>query len=90
MSTLYTFVIVLSLRELKVYTLCGLPTQQVRINSFLGLQKLQFEHSVFQPGILLGMICIILWTLCVYKDQSRLCNGAIFFAFLQHLVESDV
>ena len=40
-----------------------------QINSFLGLQKGQFEHSVFQPGILLSMICIILWTLCVYKDR---------------------
>ncbi|CAE7375478.1 unnamed protein product [Symbiodinium sp. CCMP2592] len=47
-----------------------------QINSFLGLQKEQFDHSVFQPGILLGMICIILWTLCVYKDHNRLCNTA--------------
>ena len=43
-----------------------------QINSFLGLQKSQFEHSLFQPGILLGMICIILWTLCVYKEFRRI------------------
>mmetsp|Transcript_1554 Transcript_1554/g.3660 ORF Transcript_1554/g.3660 Transcript_1554/m.3660 type:complete len:710 (+) Transcript_1554:34-2163(+) len=43
-----------------------------QINSFLGLQKEQFDHSVFQPGILLGMICIILWTLCVYKEFRRI------------------
>ena len=38
------------------------------VNSFLGLSKYQFEVESFQPGILLSMLCIILWTLCVYKE----------------------
>eukprot|EP00438_Fugacium_kawagutii_P016809 Skav203768 [mRNA] locus=scaffold206:110403:111860:+ [translate_table: standard] len=38
------------------------------VNSFLGLSEHQFELGSFQPGILLSMLCIILWTLCVYKE----------------------
>ena len=39
------------------------------INSFLGMDKEDFQQSAFQPGILLCMLCIVLWTLCVYKDR---------------------
>ncbi|CAE7330147.1 unnamed protein product [Symbiodinium sp. CCMP2592] len=39
-----------------------------QINSFLGLEKTQYVHGTFQPGILLSMLCIVLWTLCVYKE----------------------
>ncbi|CAE7359095.1 unnamed protein product [Symbiodinium pilosum] len=37
------------------------------VNSFLGMEKKQFDLPVFQPGVLLCMLCIVLWTLCVYK-----------------------
>ena len=38
------------------------------INDFLGLQPLDFVFSPWQPGTLLCMLCILLWSLCVYKD----------------------
>ena len=38
------------------------------INSFLGLEADDFGRSIFQPGVLLCMLCIIQWSLCVYKD----------------------
>jgi len=38
------------------------------INSFLGLQVGQFSPDAFQPGVLLCMLCILLWSLCVYKE----------------------
>ena len=38
------------------------------INSFLGLHETEFERPTLQPGVLLCMLCIILWSLCVYKD----------------------
>ena len=34
----------------------------------MGLGPLDFEPSFFQPGILLCMLCILLWSLCVYKE----------------------
>lgn len=38
-----------------------------QINSFLGLEANEFEPAGFRPGILLAMLCILLW--CLY-----LCN----------------
>ena len=38
------------------------------INDFLGLQPEEFAMNVWQPGTLLCMLCILLWSLCVYKD----------------------
>ncbi|CAJ1359734.1 unnamed protein product [Effrenium voratum] len=38
------------------------------INSFLGLRLGQFSPNAFQPGVLLCMLCILLWSLCVYKE----------------------
>ena len=38
------------------------------VNSFLGLSTYEFATEGFQPGVLLSMLCIILWTLCVYKE----------------------
>lgn len=38
------------------------------INGFLGLDRSQFVLGTFQPGVLLCMLCIVLWTLCVYKE----------------------
>ena len=38
------------------------------INSFLGLGTQDFEPQFFQPGILLCVLCILLWSLCVYKE----------------------
>ncbi|CAE7375495.1 unnamed protein product [Symbiodinium sp. CCMP2592] len=42
------------------------------INSFLGLSELDFEPPFFQPGVLLCMLCIIQWSLCVYKELRRI------------------
>ena len=39
------------------------------INSFLGLRLGQFSPNAFQPGVLLCMLCILLWSLCVYKES---------------------
>ncbi|CAJ1440318.1 unnamed protein product [Effrenium voratum] len=39
-----------------------------QINSFLGLQTSEFYEGAFQPGVLLCMLCVVLWTLCVYKE----------------------
>lgn len=38
------------------------------INSYMGLKHDEFEVGFFQPGILLCMLCILLWALCVYKE----------------------
>ena len=38
------------------------------INNFLGLQPTEFTLNFWQPGTLLCMLCILLWSLCVYKD----------------------
>ncbi|CAE7697022.1 VPS11 [Symbiodinium sp. CCMP2592] len=38
------------------------------INSFLGLSTLQFEDSTFEPGVLLAVLCILLWNLCIYRE----------------------
>ncbi|CAE7572710.1 hypothetical protein AK812_SmicGene25178 [Symbiodinium microadriaticum] len=38
------------------------------INSFLGLEVYQFEPGPFQPGVLLCLLCILLWSFCVYKE----------------------
>ena len=38
------------------------------INDFLGLQTQDFAFNFWQPGTLLCMLCILLWSLCVYKE----------------------
>ena len=38
------------------------------INSFLGLSTLQFDNSTFEPGVLLAVLCILLWNLCIYRE----------------------
>ncbi|CAE7344491.1 unnamed protein product [Symbiodinium natans] len=38
------------------------------INSFLGLKDGSLQAPFFRPGVLLCTVCIILWTLCVYKE----------------------
>ncbi|CAE6951125.1 unnamed protein product [Symbiodinium natans] len=38
-----------------------------QINDFLGLQATEFDFNFWQPGTLLCMLCILLWSLCVYK-----------------------
>ena len=41
------------------------------INSYLGLEKLgglAFEPPTFQPGVLLSVLCILLWNICVFKE----------------------
>eukprot|EP00913_Durusdinium_trenchii_P015995 g15032.t1 len=46
------------------------------INSYLGLNVAAFEPEFFQPGVLLSVLCILLWSLCVYKDcfSKRICD----------------
>ena len=44
------------------------------VNSFLGMEKDGFDLPAFQPGILLCMLCIVLWALCVYKDCTKSCR----------------
>ncbi|CAE7289940.1 VPS11 [Symbiodinium natans] len=39
-----------------------------QINSFLGLGAEDFVPGFFQPGILLCLLCILHWSLCVYKE----------------------
>ncbi|OLQ04216.1 Eukaryotic translation initiation factor isoform 4G-2 [Symbiodinium microadriaticum] len=41
-----------------------------QINDFLGLQTGGFEFNLFQPGTLLCLLCILLWSLCVYKAST--------------------
>ncbi|CAK9005799.1 Vacuolar protein sorting-associated protein 11-like [Durusdinium trenchii] len=38
------------------------------INSYMSLDKDQFDAGFFPIGILLCMLCILLWALCVYKE----------------------
>ncbi|CAJ1444957.1 unnamed protein product [Effrenium voratum] len=38
------------------------------INSFLGLKQGQFQPGWFQPGVLLNLLCILLWSFCVFKE----------------------
>ena len=40
-----------------------------RINKFLALGKDDLEPPVFQIGVMLCVLCILLWSLCVYKDR---------------------
>eukprot|EP00439_Symbiodinium_sp_Y106_P080527 s516_g19.t1 len=42
------------------------------VNSFLGMEKDEFILPAFRPGILLCMLCIVLWTLCIYKEFRRI------------------
>ncbi|CAE7358401.1 unnamed protein product [Symbiodinium natans] len=42
------------------------------VNSFLGMDKAQFDLPAFQPGVLLCMLCIVLWTLCVNKEFRQI------------------
>ncbi|CAE7298639.1 unnamed protein product [Symbiodinium necroappetens] len=42
------------------------------VNSFLGMEKDEFTLPAFRPGILLCMLCIVLWTLCIYKEFRRI------------------
>mmetsp|Transcript_38039 Transcript_38039/g.81816 ORF Transcript_38039/g.81816 Transcript_38039/m.81816 type:complete len:687 (+) Transcript_38039:35-2095(+) len=46
-----------------------------QINSFLGLKVDEFEAVFFQPGSLLCMLCILLWSLCVYKEYRSIWLG---------------
>eukprot|EP00435_Cladocopium_sp_Y103_P054786 s468_g18.t1 len=39
-----------------------------QINSFLGLGTDDFQPGFLQPGILLCMLCILHWSLCVYRE----------------------
>ena len=39
------------------------------VNSFLGMEKDEFTLPAFRPGILLCMLCIVLWTLCILKER---------------------
>jgi len=48
---------------------CREATLVSHINSYMGLKHDEFEVGFFQPGILLCMLCILLWALCVYKDR---------------------
>ena len=43
-------------------------TMVMHINNYLGLKPDQFEAGFLQPGILLCVLCIVLWGLCIYKD----------------------
>eukprot|EP00913_Durusdinium_trenchii_P030329 g28411.t1 len=47
-------------------------TLVAQINSFLGLQMDQFDLPVLQIGTLLCILCILLWSLCVYKEFRRI------------------
>ncbi|CAE7207514.1 unnamed protein product, partial [Symbiodinium microadriaticum] len=42
------------------------------VNSFLGMEKDEFTLPAFRPGILLCMLCIVLWTLCILKEFRRI------------------
>jgi len=52
-----------------------LSTQQAtlieEINNFLALGKDDLEPPVFQIGVMLCVLCILLWSLCVYKEIRR-------------------
>jgi len=43
-----------------------------QINDFLGLQATEFDFNFWQPGTLLCMLCILLWSLCVYKEFRKI------------------
>ncbi|CAE7326383.1 unnamed protein product [Symbiodinium sp. CCMP2592] len=43
-----------------------------QINDFLGLQETEFAFNFWQPGTLLCMLCILLWSLCVYKEFRKI------------------
>lgn len=43
-------------------------TMVTHINNYVGLKPDQFEAGFLQPGILLCVLCIVLWALCIYKD----------------------
>ncbi|CAE7655236.1 unnamed protein product [Symbiodinium sp. CCMP2456] len=43
-----------------------------QINDFLGLQATEFAFNFWQPGTLLCMLCILLWSLCVYKELRKI------------------
>ncbi|CAK9042130.1 unnamed protein product, partial [Durusdinium trenchii] len=42
------------------------------INAFLGMSKDEFELPFFNPGVLLSVLCILLWNLCIFKEYRSI------------------
>lgn len=59
------------------------------VNSFLGLSKYQFEVESFQPGILLSMLCIILWTLCMCLQRISIDLGPGRYRLVDSEIQKD-
>lgn len=38
------------------------------INSYLGLKGLSTELPSFQPGLLLSVLCVLLWNICIFSE----------------------
>ncbi|CAK9024472.1 Vacuolar protein sorting-associated protein 11-like [Durusdinium trenchii] len=45
------------------------------IDSYMGLAIDAFEPDFFQPGVLLSVLCILLWSLCVYKELRSILHA---------------
>ncbi|CAK9051514.1 Vacuolar protein sorting-associated protein 11-like [Durusdinium trenchii] len=45
------------------------------IDSYMGLAVDAFEPGFFQPGVLLSVLCILLWSLCVYKELRSILHA---------------
>eukprot|EP00434_Breviolum_minutum_P013330 symbB.v1.2.011748.t1/scaffold796.1/size162622/7 len=43
-----------------------------QINAFLGMEKDEFTMPWLQPGVLLSVLCILLWDLCIFKEYRSI------------------
>lgn len=43
-----------------------------QINAFLGMEKDEFTLPWLQPGVLLSVLCILLWDLCIFKEYRSI------------------
>ncbi|CAE7525601.1 unnamed protein product [Symbiodinium pilosum] len=59
------------------------------INDFLGLQPEEFAMNVWQPGTLLCMLCILLWSLCVYKEFRKIWHALEAATHIAKASETD-
>lgn len=57
-----------------------------QINAFLGMGKDDFEAPWLQPGVMLSVLCILLWCLCIFKEYRSIWHA---MQGLYHVPKAD-
>ena len=50
------------------FSVISLPFREISLADVSRVKQLGSLQGAFQPGVLLCMLCVVLWTLCVYKE----------------------